>query len=89
MSRSNCVIFAFLLLRRRWWNCNPKRSQWRKAENGGLFWRKSHSGPFFHVLYQETRRGRVRQISYKPVAPVRRWVPPPLFIGRVRWGDGH
>lgn len=89
MSRSNCIIFALLLLRRRLWNCNPKRSQWRRADHGGIFTRPSDSGPFPHLIYQETRRGRVRQISYKPVAPVRRWVPPPLFRGSVRWGDGH
>lgn len=77
--RSNCVIFAALLWLRRW----------RLAERPSISFRLSDSGPFLHFLYQETRRGRVRQISYKPVAPVRRLLPPPLFRGMVRWGDGH
>lgn len=74
---SNCLIFAVRLLLRRW----------GKAEHPGVFTRKSHFGWFPHFVYQETRRGRVRQISYKPLRPVARALPPPCFRGSVRWGD--
>ncbi|HON29440.1 MAG TPA: hypothetical protein PLN11_00155 [Ottowia sp.] len=43
-----------------------------------------------HIVYTElTRSGRVRMVSYVPVEPVRRILPPVIFRGRVRWGDGH
>ena len=36
---------------------------------------------------QEEAAGLVRVVSYKPLAPKKRKFPPPLFEGRVKWGD--
>lgn len=55
--------------------------------------RKSDWGNFSHHLVGIGRPGRngqddrVRVVSYKPVSPRKRLVPPPLFEGRVKWGD--
>jgi hypothetical protein len=29
----------------------------------------------------------VRVVSYKPITPRKRRIPPPLFAGKVKWGD--
>lgn len=73
---TNCLFFAIALYLRRFGK--TKRSYFQI--------RKSDAGWFFHFLYAELRRGRVRQISYKPLHPVKRWLPPPFFKGSVRWG---
>lgn len=75
--RTNCLFFAVLLYLRRW----------RRANRPGIFARKSDSGWFPHFVYQETRAGRIRQISYKPLHPTARTCPPPIFLGSARWGD--
>jgi hypothetical protein len=74
MARSNCFIWAVCLWIRRL----------RKGDDGYVAFRKSKYGPFFHALYVHRKR---RWISYVPVNPRKRLLPPPLFEGRVKWGD--
>jgi hypothetical protein len=77
---TNCLLYAVALYLRRF---APGRRQY-------LLIRKSDMGWFPHFLYAEERRGRIRQVSYKPTGP-RHWFPRPIFRGAVRWGDdpGH
>lgn len=78
MSRTNCVFFAWHLYWRR-------RS---RGKEGYIMLRRSRSGPFPHALYAEVRRtGSVRIVSFKPIAPKEKKLPPPLFRGTSRWGD--
>lgn len=51
--------------------------------------RRSRSGPFPHALYAELREKTktVRIVSFKPLAPQEKKLPPPLFKGSSRWGD--
>jgi hypothetical protein len=80
---SNCIIWAFLLRRR----------LARKDHRIHNMKRKSNWGNFQHHLVGIGRPGpngqddRLRVVSYKPVNPRKRLVPPPLFEGRVKWGD--
>jgi hypothetical protein len=76
--RSNCLFWALrLYLRRR-----------AKGFEGYLLLRRSRSGPFPHFLYAEVRRtGSLRLVSFKPLAPKEKKLPPPLFRGTSRWGD--
>jgi hypothetical protein len=68
---SNCLIFVLCLM-------------WRRGlRRGRIKWRKSHHGNFPHFMWIE----RHHIISYKPLTPEERKVPPALFEGRVRWGD--
>lgn len=77
--RSNCI----------WW---AWRLYWRrraKGREGYIMLRRSRSGPFPHALYAEVRRcGTLRIVSYKPLAPVERKLPPALFSGAPKFGDG-
>lgn len=75
---SNCIIWAHLLWLRRY----------RKRKRVYITWRVSDSGPFPHalVLYQKPLGG-LGLVSYKPKHPRKRLVPPPLFKGKVVWGD--
>ena len=76
--RSNCIIWAWRLYWRR-------RA---KGFEGYLMVRRSRSGPFPHFLYAEARRaGSIRMVSFKPLAPREKLVPPPVFRGTSRWGD--
>lgn len=83
MTRSNCIIWAFFMLRR------LKRKGYRVYRMK----RKSDWGNFSHYLvgiHRPDWKGgstRVRVVSYKPTEPKKRKFPPPLFEGRVRWGD--
>jgi hypothetical protein len=77
-SYANCIIFAFLLFRR----------LERKGHRVYHMKRKSDWGNFSHRLVGIQRGDKVRLVSYKPVNPKKRRFPPPLFAGRVRWGDG-
>jgi hypothetical protein len=73
-SRANCVIFAFKLWFRRL----------RKGDcSGYVSIRKSRHGPFIHALYQYGNHF----VSFVPIEPKERKVPPALFDGRVKWGD--
>jgi hypothetical protein len=80
---SNCIIWAFLLRRR----------LSRKGHRIYKMKRKSDWGSFSHHLVGIGRPGRngqeerVRVVSYKPISPRKRLVPPPLFAGKAVWGD--
>jgi hypothetical protein len=74
MRHSNCLFFAIALYLRRA----------RKGDIGYIAMRRSKFGPFPHFLY--LHRGR-RFISYCPIDPRLKHCPPPLFVGRVKWGD--
>lgn len=69
--RTNCLIFAILLYRRR----------------AGRRWyfkmRRSDHGWFPHFLVE----AKHHVISYKPFTPEERKCPPWRFDGRVCWGD--
>lgn len=79
MSRSNCIIFALLLYFRRR----------RKGREGYIKIRATRLGKFGpHMLYEERRAtGSWRTVSYKPINPRHKKVPPPRFNGYVAWGD--
>lgn len=77
--RSNCLVWAWQLYRRRR----------NKGREGYFLVRRSRSGPFPHFLYAEVRKktGSLRLVSFKPIAPREKKLPPPLFKGASRWGD--
>ncbi|MCZ8074033.1 MAG: hypothetical protein O9341_07850 [Paucibacter sp.] len=76
--RSNCCIWALCLYWRRR----------RRRDEVYLAVRKSRWGWFPHVLLLRKRRdGLFRAVSYKPLDPTPRKIPPPLFKGTSRWGD--
>lgn len=56
---------------------------WRRRWRGYIAIRKSHWGNFPHFLYEEGRH----KVGYVPIDPRVKTCPPPLFRGRVRWGD--
>ena len=75
---SNCLFWSWRLYWRRR----------RKGREGYLLIRRSRSGAFPHFLYAEFRRcGSLRVVSFKPLAPKEKKLPPPLFRGSSRWGD--
>lgn len=55
----------------------------RRRYVGRIVIRKSRWGPFPHFLYEE--KGHV--VHYVPTNPRHKKIPPPLFKGRVKWGD--
>ena len=70
---TNCLFFAVALFLRR--------------RHGYITVRKSRWGRFPHFLYTEQRNGTTRYISYIPLNPKHKKLPPPFFKGRVKWGD--
>ena len=74
---SNCLIFAIRL----WW-----RRQ-MKGRRVYISLRKSHWGRFPHFVVFERRPYGWKLVSYVPLDPRRKVSPPPLFRGRVKWGD--
>jgi hypothetical protein len=76
---TNCLLYAVALYLRRF----------QQGRRQYLQFRKSDMGWFPHFLYAEERRGKIRQVSYKPLTDS--FVPRLVFRGRVRWGDdeGH
>jgi hypothetical protein len=88
---SNCIIFAIGLLFRR------RASDERRRKKGDpsmrrnteyLVMRKSDWGSFPHVMHGRMGNdGRIRVVSFKPVSPRKRALPPLLFEGKVVWGD--
>lgn len=86
MPRSNCILFARKAMRRLLaWAAAPGREHWR------IYYEKRPSdwGPFNHRLvgFENHRTGSKHKLSLKPVDPRKRLLPPPLFVGRVTWGD--
>lgn len=79
---SNCLFVLILL----WWRGRKRRARRRKKgfrERAYGTWRLSDAGPFPHFLWHEKKH----YISYKPLHPTKRLIPPPLFKGRIVWGD--
>jgi hypothetical protein len=74
MARSNCLLFACALWLRRA----------LKGDVGRITWRKSRYTLIPHFLYQSRKR---RLIHFCPLDPRTKILPPPLFVGRVHWGD--
>lgn len=73
-ARSNCLFWAVWM--------------WlRRGRIGYVVVRGSRWGRFPHFLYAEFRHGHVRVVSYVPTDPRHKTCPPPLFSGRVKWGD--
>lgn len=75
--RSNCILWAYAMRARR-------RA---KGKQGDVYWRVSRWGFFPHALYGETINGRLRMVSYKPLKPRHKILPPPVFQGSSKWGD--
>lgn len=72
--RSNCLFFACHLWLRR-------AMRW---DFGRIKWRKSRYTWCPHFLYQHRKR---RLIHFCPVDPRVKILPPPIFRGRITWGD--
>lgn len=80
--KSNCIIFTFLLYRRRK----------RKGKEGYILRRKSRLGTVLigHWLYGERRKnGLIRLINYVPLEKEERKYPPAFFNGYVKFGDNQ
>ncbi len=76
--RSNCLLFAFRLYFR----------QRRKGRKGFLASRQSKYYPGPHFVYIRLRStGKYQIVGYVPKYPKKRLLPPPLFEGKVVWGD--
>lgn len=76
--RSNCVVFALALYRRRR----------KKGREGYIAIRRSRWGKFPHLLYCERRHtGTWRMVSYKPKRPAKHLCPPLFFDGRPEHDD--
>lgn len=73
LRRSNCLFFAVALYWRRR----------RKRREGYVVMRQSRWGWFPHFLYLESGR----MVSYVPVDPRHKVLPPPIFRGKIRFGD--
>jgi len=76
--RSNCFIAAWLLYRR------------VKRRGKEPYWveRWSRKAPCWHFLVcWRLPSGYVHTVSFKPLNPIRRWLPPLLFPGQLEWGD--
>lgn len=81
---SNCLFVLILL----WWRGRKRRARRRQQgifERAYATCRRSDAGPFPHFLWRE--HGHF--ISYKPLRPSKCLVPPPLFRGRIHWGDAR
>lgn len=74
--RSNCLIFALLLRKRRK----------AKGRRGYIAWRESFTS-LGHFLYVEQRHYGWRVVSYVPRDPRHKRLPPPVFDGKSKWGD--
>lgn len=75
---SNCLLFALRLYYRRK----------RKGRHGYVTSRESFYGWFPHFMYARFRTDMTIQlVGYVPLNPVMKMLPPPLFRGRVQWGD--
>lgn len=94
---SNCILFALaLFLRRRRLHRSPRRIT-VDGERYVVLWRsgpclvlgrRSRLGSWLpHVLYAETRRHQTRIVHFVPRHARVKKLPPPLFLGRRKFGD--
>ena len=75
---SNCLFFALMLYYRRH----------RRGKYGYVISRKSNYGWFPHFMYQRIKwNGSMSQVGYVPKNPKYKRLPPPVFRGKVKWGD--
>ena len=78
LRQSNCLFFALRLYYRR-------RS---KGKKGFVISRQSKYYPGPHFMYVRIRKdGKYQMVGYVPKYPRKRLLPPPIFDGRVQWGD--
>lgn len=78
--KTNCLFFALALYYRRL----------RKNKRGYVVSRRSFYGWFPHFMYSRRRRdGTCQIVGYVPCNPKIKRLPPPMFRGRVQWGDPH
>lgn len=81
--RSNCLFWACAM----WWRLR-KPNRRRGARERQFSWRGSRWGCFPHFgVMVACRDGRFRFISYKPINPRHKALPPPVFEGGPRFGD--
>ena len=78
ITKTNCLFFALrLYIRRR-----------RKGKKGYILARISKYYPGPHFMYVRIRpNDRCQIVGYVPKYPKKRLLPPPVFDGRVEWGD--
>ena len=94
MIRSNCIIFAVSLYWRRWL---ADRRVTVEGERYFVLWRSgvrhiliraSRLGSWLpHVLYGESRAGKLRVFHFVPDHAKVKSLPPPLFRGHMKLGD--
>lgn len=76
--RSNCLFFALRLFYRRK----------GRGKRGYVISRRSNYGWFPHFMYARPRKcGRYQIVGYIPLNPKFKKLPPPIFRGKVKWGD--
>lgn len=76
--KSNCLLFALQL----WFNAL------KRGQESYIAVRKSRWGYFPHFLFEYAYdNGNRRCVSYIPVNPKHKLLPPPMFTGKVKWGD--
>lgn len=97
--RSNCLAFACALYCIRCFGYVREKKRLNAKRNGVtlkppvkregyMVFRRSRWGPFCHALYAERRaNGSLRIVSYIPISPRHKPIPPALFSGRSKWGD--
>ena len=81
MSRSNCLFWAIAA----WWRLRRSKTFRRRVHFDARTSDYTYV-PHFGLML-ECRDGRFRYVSFKPIDPRRKIIPPPLFHGRMRWGD--
>lgn len=78
MDYANCIIFALLLYFRRK----------HKDSHGYLILRRSHWGPFPHLMYGRRRKdGTLAVVGYRPLHAQPSRIPKIFFRGEAHWGD--
>lgn len=78
LKQTNCLFFAIKLYYRRR----------RKGKKGFVIARLSKYYPGPHFMYARMCKNGVSQIvGYVPKHPRTRLIPPPIFEGKVKWGD--
>mgnify|MGYP007122342835 CR=1 FL=1 len=76
--KSNCFFFALALYYRR------KLS----GRHGYIISRRSHWGWFPHFMYARYRLDKtIQMVGYIPKNPRHKRLPPPIFHGKIKWGD--
>lgn len=78
INKTNCLFFALKIYYRRK----------LKGKHGYIISRRSYYGWFPHFMYARIRKcGKCQIVGYVPLNPKHKRIPPPMFKGRVKWGD--